>query len=261
MKKTNFKNRLLSYSLAAGAVMASGATATAEIIYTDIPDETISNETFAIDINGGGNDVLIQQAFAVFSGSFSVFTYDTNPVLTAGNNYIQALNSSFEIGGSTSVSNFDFYGNFKGNLLCITGDANWTDAEYKYFGVRLENGSDYYYAWVGLEINTTTFDVVVTGYAYENVAGVPITAGETGLSVSVRDEQKDKTTIYGFDRQVRIKSQNGKGGNVTVYDLTGKQVHTSSFKGTDSTVKVDRSGIYMVKVTIDGKTTTRKVSL
>jgi hypothetical protein len=76
-------------------------------------------------------------------------------------------------------------------------------------------------------------------------------------------------TIAGFaaypnpvsDGILNISSASDSLKNIIIFNLLGKQVHSSSFSGIQSTVDVSSisAGIYILKVTEAGKTGTKKV--
>ncbi|NQY08803.1 MAG: leucine-rich repeat domain-containing protein [Flavobacteriales bacterium] len=77
----------------------------------------------------------------------------------------------------------------------------------------------------------------------------------TDCTLGIRDEHRDKTTITAYRKTINIK---GKGA-VSIFNLTGQQVHQENMKGSTSITL--QSGIYLVRITAEGKSKTKKVYL
>ena len=194
-------NKLLSYSAVAGAFVATGQSADAQVVYTDFsPDTVISvfsgSGVLDIDLNDDGNvDFQIQHAFTStfwtsssntyfyalkFAGvkmygagaevfgmySFKADTLPLNEELIESDLF--NVNSSGSNLGSfyTYMSGGSPYGLFPGE-----GD--------KFVGVRFVVGTDTLYGWIRLNVPSDVNNISILDFAYETQAGVGIHAGDT----------------------------------------------------------------------------------
>lgn len=174
--------RLTSYTAAVG-LGAFGLTqhADAAIVYTDIPDTTITQNQGPIYIN---LDNVGQNEFAVaaFLNSVRVNPYNIggqqSKVLTSGSYYVNSFTAGASIGpGSAEAGGARFAGRQVGaDFYNFVGTG-------KFVGLKWDiGGGSFNYGWARVDVTganngtATLFD-----YAYETVANTPIVAGDTGV--------------------------------------------------------------------------------
>ena len=172
------------YSLAAGAFIAGTDKTDAAIVYTDINPNfagAVGSEYF-LDLNNDNID-----DFRIYhDSSYNLFLEPltgSNSALGSGSGnfaYPYALSSSAPISASAAGSwfnngystgymslNYGSYGTF-GNFIGVTD---------KYIGLRFTVGTNTYYGWVRLDVNSNGSVWAVKDYAYEDVSGTSILAG------------------------------------------------------------------------------------
>lgn len=184
------KDRLKLYSLAAGAFVAGSETVDAAIVYTDInPNFSgVTGSQYFLDLNNDNID-----DFRIYHDS-------------SDNLFIEPLNSSNEVLGSGSASGYAYpyalsaadniqavpssgtwfnNGYSTGYLSLNYGSSgtfgNWINVTDKYLGLRFVVGANTYYGWARLDVNSSGNIWSVKDYAYEDVSGVSILAGATGI--------------------------------------------------------------------------------
>jgi hypothetical protein len=196
MKKTTSENlpkRLAKYS-ALTVAMASVTNINGQgIYYSGIIDGTAYNESYALDLDGDTNvDFVFEHYY--YSKSYG-------NLLSVNVNF--AFNPQNAILGSLDTYIYPFALN-DGDLIA-SGDANWINdpnigflnrysscynsktvwcssvskSTNKYMGLRFEFGGEIHYGWARLEIGIAPSDWLLKDYAYNTIAGSPITAGQT----------------------------------------------------------------------------------
>jgi hypothetical protein len=69
----------------------------------------------------------------------------------------------------------------------------------------------------------------------------------------------DYAKIYAVDNNVKVVLDNGVNADITVYNLLGQRVAACSASGTVTTIAVEKTGYYLVKVNDGAHVTTQKV--
>jgi hypothetical protein len=164
----------------------------AEVVYAPVNITVSGSGTLKIDLNHDGiNDVSI-----VFSGKSilcagtglggygSVYALPAAGNSTVANgNYVLALTSGVKIGSGNS-----FY-SAEGLMLqystCLypphTNYGAWQNVSNRYLGIRFLINQHIHFGWARLSVfeGKSGPTITLTGYAYENVAGTSISAGQT----------------------------------------------------------------------------------
>ncbi|NQY09478.1 MAG: T9SS type A sorting domain-containing protein [Flavobacteriales bacterium] len=294
MEKNNKK--LQAYSIAAAAVLLS-TSASAEIIYTDInPDATMTGDgtSYALDLNGDnqtdftfkltrGTDTNYEgnswtgkefekssntfyMTFGVNSavGGSLVSTLavgifiDANKVFRGDGNNVLAKWTSFT--SSSWWSTTTAAGGF--NQFTSPGSTSSTSGNFidngAYIGLKFKIGADTHYGWVYVTATDDAGTIKVLSYAYEDIKDYGISAG---MSIATGIENRgEKATLYSFGRDIHVKSS-GK-GTAEVYNLTGQKVASTTLSKGNSRINVrGTSGVYIVKITENGRTSNHKVHL
>ncbi len=190
-----------AYSAAAATLMATGASmqAQAGVVYTDVdPDQTISDANYAVDFNGDGLvDITVQhRAYSFGSGSYlSAFRYAElslppgNGVLVMGAFFppAAALSSGDFIGPTGTFSDVfprmaAWYQYISGGSSSLYIDGPWVGLSDRYLGVEFLISGSVHYGWIRMDVSSDLTSVTIKDFAYEDVAGVPIQAGNAALS-------------------------------------------------------------------------------
>jgi hypothetical protein len=180
-----------SYCAAGAAgvgLLALAKPAVAEIIYTPAHERLTTESHLLIDVNhdGATDIVLTNEVNPNTSGlSQSVFAsggINQGAVLTSHTNDALALSRGAPIGSSQPFSIVGFMADRWRSALGRHGSGgNWLDVKNRYLGVRFKINGETHYGWARLNIEVTANAIftVLTGYAYDTVAGQKILAGQT----------------------------------------------------------------------------------
>lgn len=187
----NLSKKLLAYSSAAGAVMAVGQTANAQIVYTDVnPDETVVGSSYNLDLNDDGTTDFVLTQGSWYSGWSTVritpqggagFLSTQYPPASGWGTYTfaqmleanDAINDAgqFNASSGNSTMSLGFFGTI--------GAGPFLNQTEKFLGLRftLDGGSTYHYGWARVSVDGAAASLVVHDYAYESAADTEILAG------------------------------------------------------------------------------------
>jgi hypothetical protein len=182
-KPSPLDRRLATYGLAAGAVLAGGTAAQGEIIYSGVQDIIVNsgNPSPEINLDGAGATDLKLGWYAttsMYQQRHGVAERVNNgaSVLRSGMWLMKRLDSGAAIASAVDwgvyAHLFKMGGVPQGQFTPETG----------YFGVRFDpaGGPNYKYGWVHVDNVASDYTSYhVNGWAYEDVAGEPILAGQT----------------------------------------------------------------------------------
>jgi len=174
---------------AAGVALAAVAPAAAEIVYTPTDHQIRANQGgngYYLDLNHDGiSDFLIVNFYSSTSALLNVWVSPEqagNEIFSNGSSYAAAIPGGVAIGSkgrfrpaqSRNMANDDFpVGNCQGP---------WKDADNKYLGLKFKIDGEVHFGWARLSVTCFTPKaalVLITGYAYETIAGRSIVTGQT----------------------------------------------------------------------------------
>ena len=110
-----------------------------------------------------------------------------------------------------------------------------------------------------------------SGANWAEASSLIVTDGDLGTPGAVNDFvlSVSEANILGFatypnpitNKEFTISSSNSSVKNIIIFNVLGKKVLSTSFSGAKSTIDVSaiNSGIYILKVTEEGKTATKKL--
>ncbi|NRA10944.1 MAG: hypothetical protein HRT57_03190, partial [Crocinitomicaceae bacterium] len=212
IKDKKIKHCLTQYGVLMAAIGGINDVSAA-IIYTDeTPDFAGgSNSQYLLDVNNDGTDdfninntgvsLYISPLLSINEvlgspGNQSIYAY---PFALNGTDPISSGQASwFNNGFSSGYNSLNYEGGVYGNFINVTD---------KYVGLRFDIGGSIHYGWVRLDVNQAGDAWVVKDYAYNDVAGLPINAGEGAPPISaevvsgITGTDIDETTS-GTDLQV-----------------------------------------------------------
>ena len=170
---TQIKKRALLAAAAAAKLSTTSFQSNAAIIYTDIADQQVANDTFSVDIDGGGNDLSFIHVMAInigfLEGSASISAVSgVNMGLVAVGDSINGGFSSIDI----ELANV--------TIKSLQGEnAPFSAGGSGYLGFTLGSGNN---GWLGFDVapltgtSLSSYAITVKDYAYEN-SGSAIEAG------------------------------------------------------------------------------------
>ncbi|MBC8045604.1 MAG: T9SS type A sorting domain-containing protein [Fimbriimonadaceae bacterium] len=279
--KNNSAQKLAAYSAMAGAFVALGTNAEAQVVFTDIsPDEEIEiGDLFELDINDDGETDFIFQATSTTGGSWSfarVFGSITTSMYAFGNSsnrfigysgpalpYGSALDEGDEIssGGDFLTLNVAFLASVYGG---ITYGA-FADQDDKFLGVKFVVGSDLHFGWILMDATVSPVSVTLKAMGYDSTAETTILAGDDGLGAAINQIPADQLSIYSYGKTVHIavNNLNAENASVNIYNIAGQVVFSNILNqnGMQFTLANLAEGAYTVKVIADNASMTKQVLL
>ena len=178
--KSAWESRLARYALATGALLGVPATAGASVVYSGLTALSVDSGHTSVNINLNPGmdaipDLTVTWATAGFSNSVSVTPAGTNG-LNVGP---LSLGSAITLGNTTSGAT-----TLTAKNCCVTYSGPWSglaNGSSAYLGVRFDASGQDHLGWVQITVNNRdTSSLQVDGYAYNDVAGAPINAGDLG---------------------------------------------------------------------------------
>ena len=274
--KKSLQNRISKYTAVAGAVV-SAAGAQAQVVYTDVnPDyshDAPENNGFAVyplDLNNdqtidfviASKDTLTAASHvrftlaapygagnAVAGDTPSAYDYalelDMNSMVDSTLNWIAATN--------TMAYNVDSANPY---------NENWNGVTDKYLGLKFVVGANTHYGWARLDSYAIGDSIVVKDYAFDATPNTGIMTGNMGASLTETQIENLVKFVNQANNSVQVVvNGNLTNGTVSVVSSTGQVVSSDAIK--EKTFSVDMnnlsSGIYMVNVTFNEGTTTKKI--
>ncbi len=294
-KEDLLTGKLLSYSAAAGAMLAIGQDAEAQVAYTDVDPDSVciapeldSASIFAIDMNG---DEIVDVTIVAGDGDWyyannetSVYHWWSIRALNGSGaeianqySYVSAWEKTFywgkrfdkdaSIGPDASLSfltsswsfQLGFYGTESGATY-TTG--HWVDDDVdKYLGIRfsLDEGVSFHYGWVRLAIGEKYKQVTVKDYAWEQTADKAIAAGDMG-NVSVRDGLQDLgVKVFSHNRSIIVSDLEMDQARADVFNIAGQLVHSVQVERGRTEIPIENTGLYLVRIDMGGEMVSSKV--
>jgi hypothetical protein len=229
----------------------------AQIIYTDIPDET-PNATYPLDLNNDSIvDFIIQ--FGGSGSSIGVICSPQNNNAYAGN-FVGGVHLPWALSASNNICDtlstwYD--ANNPGTMGMGVNIGYWPSATNKYLALKLILGTNTYYGWARFDLLAISSSFTIKDYAYESTPNACIQAGKNNVS---SNENSDKQmTIYPnpFISSTKIQTMsNLKNATLTIYNSYGKalkQMKNISGQNISLTRENLPSGIYFIRLTDENK--------
>jgi len=231
-KRVPAKNRLpvsldhrLDRKLYAYAVVASAAGASilalaqpsqAEIVFTPTHKMIPQRGTLALDLNGDGitdftfRNILSSCGLPGKPPECSQFTSQDflvygatalNGAWAFGTRAASALPPGKKVGSGVKFANFAVMESCgTGNGVSFGSYGPWVNVKNRYLGLAFNIAGQIHYGWARLTITVTPgkcrpATAVLTGYAYETVAGMPITTGKRSGAAAVSTVERPQATL------------------------------------------------------------------
>jgi hypothetical protein len=281
-KNSTFTKKLKSYSALAGSMIAAGATADAQVVYTDVsPDLTINAGGFYnLDLNNDGTiDFKIEQRSGTI---YSYFQYDAigvlpeasmNAVDTLGMECANAAGPGFSVDATRNwVDSTAMATQFPptASALAATIPAmgytigNFMGQSGKFLPLRFNMGGDTYYGWVRLDVAADALSFTVVDYAYRNSPDAPSITGLT-TDVGVAESSINGVNIFAYEKNISVKLDSSMPveGVITVRNTLGQVVLSEKIVNAETLLNLDqqKTGAYMVSVDQAAGGYTKKIIL
>lgn len=278
--KSNFEQKLKSYTALAAGMMPATGVANAQIIYTDLdPDISISDSNYLLSLN---NDTIpefniVHMGYFYYSTSFlnivgiqalsqNEILGDTTKVVygsyTSTNFFPKALNKNDLIDADQKVwldSNYAqlYVKGVYGSTVVKYG--NWQNVSDKFLGLRFKIGNDWHYGWARLTVAPNASSFTIKDYAYESHPNKKILAGQTFSNINENPDQY--ISIYPTQNQLMIFLRkditNAQG---SLYNLMGEKISQINLEKGKNIVETTElpSGIYILRVQIGDREFSKK---
>lgn len=182
-------------------INANAKIAGLNIIYIDVnPDSTIRanpSQQYSLDLN---NDGVSDFTFSVYGGMTRCSGICSGIQTNVAVSPISGSRNKIEVDGGipsyplaldtlSVIDNSDLWSAASGQILrsrkvcfCMSGIAygNWNNPTDKYLGLKLIKGTNTYYGWVRLSVNTSGPGayLIIRDYAYNSISNKAILAGQ-----------------------------------------------------------------------------------
>jgi len=199
------QHHLNLYALAAGAAevatLALAQPAQATIVYTSAHITIPCCNPLPLDLNHDGiNDLSFTWNYTTIGSALRLTGTQPNHVV-GQMGYASALKAGASVDPKKKFVNVSFalmFANSNGKYF-----GQWQNVKNRYLGVKFVIKGKTHYGWVRLNVKHTPpigIDAVITGYAYETIAGKPIIAGKT--------KGPDERSQEGFSAGASVMSLN-----------------------------------------------------
>jgi len=280
MKDVTFKTKLRSYSLLTGSLLATGLSANAQIIYTDVtPDDTINlgNEV-AYDLDNDGNvDVKIR--LLQFQNTNIIWIENAHAYSTAWvtGSYFSSNRLPYVLNSGDSICAGEHFQELlldPGILLSINTSqvtlGNWQGGVMnKFLGLRFRENQYFnntLYGWIRLDVSSDASSVIVKDFASQLDPSLCLTAGE-GLPLS--DEGFSQVSPVGFllyptpaSSKLFISglNENFNRAEVSAHDLSGRKIFSQKISSSQNEIDVSSlpNGVYLLELKNEDETFTKK---
>ncbi|MEI7801988.1 MAG: T9SS type A sorting domain-containing protein [Bacteroidota bacterium] len=286
-KEKSLAEKIASYTAMAAGILAVSKPADAQVIYTDvIPDTTIQNGTYGLDLNNDGvtdfnlthvasngvDIVLIApsgslNAFANESVTIGPYNVPSPDTLNFGDTINQNLNWQQIIPATSTSSGAGSNSFVLGINLPQYGIAggNWFDAGEHYLGLRFKIGTADYYGWARVILGESAGQFTLKDYAYYDDSSKSILAGQE-FSDAVREIKQSEADLYKLfiqDNKLAIKILNMEimGGKINVMNTAGQVVYSTILDKNEFTLDLKSlaNGIYFLRAGNDEHSQTKKI--
>ncbi|MBW6481851.1 MAG: T9SS type A sorting domain-containing protein [Vicingaceae bacterium] len=286
MKKTNsiLDKKLMNYMSASAAILATGASATGQIIYTDvIPDQTVTgqNQIITIDLNNdmtgdfiaavvGNSQVNAAVAVPFATGSACAGGNPDNEIMgsaPSAYNYVKKLANGAAVGatgpwlGTNCVQGtMGFYVIGQGSPYNEEWNGGVTDG---YMGLKFSVGGNIHYGWARFDVSADQLTLTLKDYAYNATPNTPINAGDMGTS-SVSENIANQVSLFNYNNTLKLTTDAKlTNGVMQIMNAAGQLVkEIKVVSGTQEYLLDDMAaGLYVVNVTYDQGVLTEKINI
>ena len=175
-------------TLVAGLGLFRSNALDAAIIYKDIPDETIYNSSYLLDVNNDGFKDFSITHTAVYNAPYNTFDlridrYNLQTYARVAldlQQYAAALSPGEMIDANRNWQFSGLMGHYETRIIQSQGGdptGPWQGQDNKYLGLQLRLLQEPIYGWAALSVDADTLKATLFGYAYEEEPGKPIAAG------------------------------------------------------------------------------------
>lgn len=244
----------------------------AEIIYTDLnPDVvlkgTLDNHWDILDIDLDHDGTIDMEITHFYPSDDEYYTessknnFGEGEILVDDNNKPLALVYGEKIDGSKSK-----WIGFTTTAIHIRD--NWRGAIDKYLGIRIMKNGNWHYCWIRMDIPENESNCTVKDFAFNNIPGAEIKAGESNSTDVINIESSDinnNFSVYLIGRQLQIISENNYSEKIyiSLYDVYGRNLLINQSINLKESIYLSNyfKGIYFVVITNNRQTFIKKICI
>lgn len=277
-KEKSLTEKIASYSAMAAGILAISKPADAQVIYTDvIPDTTVQNGTYGLDLNNDGvtdfnlthahsssvdaviiapqgSNAFVNEPDTISVGSYviplqSPDTLNLGDTINANMNWQQIIPATSTSSGQGTTS-FLMGLNYPAYSITV---GNWFDAGEHFLGLKFKIGTANYYGWARIILGETANQFTLKDYAYYADSNKSILAGQM-FTDGVNEIKQPETPLYNFYVQenrltVTVLKPEIIGGNLEVMNVAGQLVYESIVEKNEFVLNLQNlpSGIYIIR--------------
>ncbi len=138
--------------------------------------------------------------------------------------------------GSSAIVNFSFLGSNDGITWNLIDTVNNVSSGLRTVQSSFNNSNNY--TWIKIKFDEDRFSTIQLVY-------VKISDLSTGIKLN---DISDKYTIYSYDKNIVVNSNDSKEYNLTVYNLSGQEVFNKTTRGNNKFNLNVSNGMYLVKI-------------
>jgi type IX secretion system substrate protein len=115
-------------------------------------------------------------------------------------------------------------------------------------GTKFLINGQFHYGWFKVELQSQ--QVLIKEYAYQLQPNIPMLACDTtNLATGFSEHNQQQFNFSQQNNSIHISSfQKLNHANISIYDLLGKEILKQPFEGNETTINMDKKGIYFVEV-------------
>lgn len=268
MKNQLYNNTLPSNFLVLFVIWSNTIILQAQIIYTDIEPDFISEKVgdfYSLDLN---NDGIVDFNLKSITTSWAIWV---EPALnTNGINAFAAVPGPFEsyiipLDYNRVISAYDgsyFYDSYGGYLvmefcdnLPIYCTYSWREKTDKYLGLRFLINGQTHYGWARLDVKSAT-QWTIKDYAYNATPNQPILAGQTGQKGLGLEESNFKNVkIIVSNDQITILNLPNR-TTYNLYAINGQKILDGDLEDRSNKIDVQNlaTGLYFITLMTNNST-------
>lgn len=263
------QKKLTKYSAAAAAVVATGAAADAQIVYTSVNKTINQGGVDSVDINQDGTYDLAMIQYNVPSYQYDIVL--GAPLNSQGHAIAgsapSGYNYPFRLNAGDQINTQQFLAPDSGGTFAwvYAGTSNpwgsfWNGGVTDGFlGVKLNVSGSTHYGWIRMDVSADGKTITIKDMAYNAAANDPIQANQS-MGLPHLEEIANSVVMAGSMLKAEINIEFTE-GTLNLMDISGKVVETFELNAGSQEFDLSHlaSGTYVVSMLVDGNTINKKI--
>lgn len=283
-KSTILDKKLLKYMSASAAVLATGAAATGQVVYTDVAPDVVASGVgtgISIDLNNdltndfiaavlGNSNAQAAMAYPFATGASCAGGNPSNEIMgtmPSAYNYASKLAFNDPIGASGPWLGTNCVSGTMGYYVIANGSSPYSEQWNNgvtdgYMGLKFESGGNVYYGWARFDLSADQLTLTLKDYAYESTAGTAINAGDVGVGVA--ENIASQVNIFNHNNIVNVNVNNElTNGVMEVVSTSGQIVKEFTLASGNQAFDLSElaGGLYVANIRFDEGVITKKIAI